>query len=355
MLTTRYLRAVRLFHPDVRRYLIASALNGFSRMGIQLLLLNLYLLRLGYGPEFIGLVTAVSTTAYTLFCLPAGVLGTRWGSRRMLITAVVLMLLGSLLLPLVEVAPLTWQAGWLLTGAVLGRLGLALYQVNGVPFLMSITGAEERGHAFAVEPALGLLAAFAGSVVGGAMPAAFGALLGVSVDDPAPFRYPLLIGAVLLVPSMLSLLSTRQVRAERSVERPAPSGRAPLGLMALMAVFVVLRYAGEAPLRTFFNVYLDVALGTSTALIASITAAIQLMSVLAALSVPLLVARWDKVRVIVLGALGIALCILPLALIPHWLAAGLGCMGLSILSWMTTVPLMIFSQEIVESVSECSA
>jgi predicted MFS family arabinose efflux permease len=62
---------------------------------------------------------------------------------------------------------------------------------------------------------------------------------------------------------------------------------------------------------------------------------------------PLLVARWGNGRTIVLGSLGSALSILPLAFIPHWAAAGLGCMGAAALYSMVGAPFRIFSQEIV--------
>ena len=51
-----YWRALRLFSRDVHFYLITAALIGFTVFGgIYAVLLNLYLLRLGYGPPFVGL------------------------------------------------------------------------------------------------------------------------------------------------------------------------------------------------------------------------------------------------------------------------------------------------------------
>ena len=41
------------------------------------MLLNLYLLRLDYGTEFIGLVNAVGLLTFGLASLPAGILGSR--------------------------------------------------------------------------------------------------------------------------------------------------------------------------------------------------------------------------------------------------------------------------------------
>ena len=106
MLTT-YLQKLHLFSRDVRLHLITATLIGLTMNGIWFVLFNLYLLRLGCMPKFIGLVHATSMLAFASFCLPAGVLGTRWGSRRMLIMAVAMLIVGNGLLPLVEFLPPT--------------------------------------------------------------------------------------------------------------------------------------------------------------------------------------------------------------------------------------------------------
>ena len=346
-MVTTYLQKLRLFSRDVHLYLVTAALSGFTWDGIRAVLFNLYLLRLGYGLEFIGLVNAAGALAFSVFCLPAGALGTRWSSRRMMITGVGLMAAGNGLLPLAEFIPTTWQTGWLLVTSVLAHLGLALYYVNGLPFLMSATGPEERNHAFSMQIALTPLAGFAGSLVGGALPKVFAAVLSVSPEAPASYRYPLLIAALLLIPGVLALLRMREVRARQAQERVAEAGRAPYGLLALIALVVVLRFAGRGAAITFFNVYLDAGLYASTALIGALSAAGHLLSVPAALVAPLLVARWGNGRTIVLGSLGLALSMLPLALIPHWGAAGLGFMGVAALFSMTTAPIRVYSQEIV--------
>ena len=55
--TPTYLHVLRDFNRDVRLYLITTMLIGLTvDGGVYTVLFNLYLLRLGYGPEFIGLV-----------------------------------------------------------------------------------------------------------------------------------------------------------------------------------------------------------------------------------------------------------------------------------------------------------
>jgi MFS family permease len=343
---------LRLFSRDLRFFLVSAVLVSLAWDGMRAVLLNLYLLRLGYGPEFVGLVNGMGALAFALLCLPAGTMGTRWGSRKVLIAGAGLLTLGFLLLPLAEFMMGSWRTAWFLAATVLTYLGFALYLVNGLPFMMGATTGEERNHAFSFHMALAPLAGFVGSLVAGVLPGVFAALMGVSLEEAAPYRFPLWLAALLLVPGVLALLSTGSGdawEAQASTSRAAVTGngRPPYKLIAAIAVSMAFRLGGRGTVLTFFNVYLDQGLGVSTALIGVLSAAGLLLSVPAALVAPSLVARWGNPRTIFGGKLGMALCVLPLALVPHWAAAGLGFMGSGIFFSVTVGPIRLFSQELV--------
>ena len=114
--TPTYLHILRGFNRDVRLYLITTMLIGLTvDGGVYTVLFNLYLLRLGYGPEFIGLVNGSGMLLFALFCLPAGALSGRLGNRRMMIAGLTLLLIGCGLLPFAEIHTGNWRAGWLFT------------------------------------------------------------------------------------------------------------------------------------------------------------------------------------------------------------------------------------------------
>ena len=142
-------------------------------------------------------------------------MGTRWGSRNMLIAGVSLLAVGFWLLPLADFLAGAWRAGWLLVTSVLTYLGFALYLVNGLPFMMGATGPEERNHAFSVHVALMPLAGFVGSLVAGLLPDVFAALLGVSLEEAAPYRFTLWLAALLLIPAVLVLRPTRSTAGQQ--------------------------------------------------------------------------------------------------------------------------------------------
>jgi MFS family permease len=347
-----YLKMLRLFSRDIRLFLICAALVGFAWDGMRAVILNLYLLRLGYGPEFIGLLNGLGAFAFALLCPIAGAMGTRWGSRSMLITGASLLTAGFGLLPLAEFLPPDWREGWLLSATIVTHLGFAIYLVNGLPFMMNASGTEERTHVFSLHSAMLPLAAFAGSLLAGALPGIYAALSGIPLTETAPYRFPLWLSALLLAPSVLTLLATRPVDGWRAsptaAGAPRPgAARAPWGLILAIALIMALRFGGRGALSTFFNVYMDEGLGTATSLIGALTAAAQLFSVPAALVAPLLVAHWGEVRSIFRGIMGMALFALPLALVPHWTAAGFGFLTSSAFFSMTVGPMRLFSQELV--------
>jgi MFS family permease len=344
-----YPDALRSLSPSVRLYLASTALMSFTIYGgIYATLLNLYLLRLGYGPDFIGWVHALAALGYAIFCLLAGALGGRYGTRPMLILGLSLMVVAYGLLPLGEFLPAAVQPSWLVTTNLLGYLGIASYFVNGPPFLMSATNESQRNHAFSLRIALDPIAFSAGGLAGGFLPGVFARAMGAAPIGPAPYRASLLLAVLLLVPGVFALLHTRSSRAER-VERlrVTARGATPYGLIAFVALVVLLRYAGRATVKTFFNVYLDDGLHLGPAQIGTLSAAGQALSIPAVLAAPSLMARWGKERTLVLSLLGMALAQLPLALLPHWTAAGISFMVITALFSITTVTIRIYSQEVV--------
>lgn len=342
-----YLHTLRHFNRDVRVLLTIAALIGFTIFGgIYTVLLNLYLLRLGYDSTFIGKVNAIGLLAFATAALPAGTLGSRWGMRRAMIAGLFLAAAGYGLLPAGELVQGAWRDSWLLATYLLAMLGLVVYVVNATPFLTGATTPSERSHAFAVQAALWPLAGFAGSLCGGLLPEVVVAILGVGSDDPAAYRYPLLFAAALLLPAALLLLSVHDVSGER-FQADTKVSASPRALIVMMSFVVLLQVGSEGAARTFFNVYLDDGLQLPTAQIGALVAVGQLLAVPMALATPALIARWGADRIIMLGALGMAISLVPLALIAHWLMASFSFMSLIVLASVARPATMVYQMELI--------
>src|ERR1017187_5162100 len=83
------LRQFGRFQRNARLYLISNALSGVTA-GIFLVLYNLYLVALGYSPDFIGVVLFVATIGAGIAIFPAGICVDRFSGKSILIWSSVL-------------------------------------------------------------------------------------------------------------------------------------------------------------------------------------------------------------------------------------------------------------------------
>ncbi|MCY3735319.1 MAG: MFS transporter [Gemmatimonadaceae bacterium] len=334
---------------DVKLYMAGAALIGFSAFGIYAVLFNLYLLRMGYGVDSIGQFNAAGLLAFALFSPVAGNWGRRAGCRRALVGGAVLMVAGYLLMSLAGSVPGTVRSGWIAAVKVATSCGFATYMVNSSPFLMQAAAAGNRSLVFSLRGAVWPLFGFAGSALGGALPQALERLTGG--DGLLAYQLSLLAASLSLAPSLVLFGSTT---ADTGREQPEPAGpggeeprpNAPLLMIGLISL---LAAPGVAVARTFFNVYLDSELGVPPSSIGWLIGLAQLLSVPAALVMPQVLARVGHTRVFTGTTLGIALALLPMALIPRWEAAGLGYVSIIVLIAVRMPAFTVFHQELVST------
>jgi MFS family permease len=332
--------------------LVGFALDG----GVYSVLFNLYMLRLGYGAEFIGVVNSSGLLAFALLSLPAGLMGRNWGIKRSMLLGQIVMIAGTLFVPLTE-----WMAGvgqqlGLIGGYVMIMAGLAYFFVNGTPFILGSTSASERNRIFAWQMALLSVAGFAGSLVGGGLPGFLGEMLGLSTEHATPYGYALLIAALLLLPTLPMMAAAQEVDprlAEKRPEGEQSSQESPVFTLApffLIAMLVFVRFfqvSGAATISTFFNVYLDTDLNVPTTQIGLIAAVGRLIAVPIALLVPFLARRWGNASLVLWAGIGTMLSFLPLALVPYVGAAAVGFIGVVGLSAIRYPSFMVYSMDLV--------
>lgn len=343
-----YWQHLRLFNRNIRFFLLATAVHGFVFFGIYALLLNLYLLRLGYGPEFIGLVNGVGPLMLAVFSLPAGIVSRRLGSRRMMLAGYLVMAICLGLLPLSGLLPEVSRQTWIAGTYALSWAGGALLVVNFSPYLMAWTGEKERNYAFAIQTATFPVAGFLGSFLGGNLPMLFANLAEVSLESPLPYRNALLVAAVIDLLAAAAMWQTKEDE-ETVVSQAAQTSKMPppYALIALFALVSFLLVMGEWTMRVYFNVYLDRELSVPTALIGVLSAGALLMGLLALVS-PQAAARLGKNRLILIGQLGVFTAFLPLILMPHWLSVGLGYMMVVAAVSLMNPTYGVLSQTLVE-------
>jgi MFS family permease len=332
---------------DSRLLIATSGISAISFFGIQMLLKVLYILRLGHGPEYVGLYSASSALAYMAMGLPSGMLGRRFGARKTMLLGGLGATVGMALLPLTESAPGWARDAWPILSQVVLTIGSSLYNVNLVPALMAATNAQNRNSVYAVSNAVRSLGMFLGTLFGGVLPGMFAGLIGRTLDEPDPYRYALWVGAALSTFALIPLcFATEAVPVSRRIQATG-SGPFPALPVVLVAGYVYLRHAGWATCQAFCNAYMDTDLHLSASSIGLLTGAGQFLAMLASLLTPRLAARRSHGWTLAVTTLGIGVSLMPLALVPHWAAAGLGRLGILVLSAVWIPALQVFQMELV--------
>lgn len=326
------------YNQQARRFFMTIVALGFVIDGVYAVLLNLYLLRLGYDARYIGEVNSFGLLAFAVVSFPAGLMGARWTSGLMLRVGLGSVLCGTILLPLGEFVPIDWRGSWYIVTYALILTGFSLFFVNGAPFLMTVVSRDKQNSAFALQTALLSLAAFIGSLFGGLLPGIIASVYGLTLDDPTPYRYTLmLVGIVVFVAFLITLTIVEQSDGQRDAAQAQSEMTPPLSMrsvavsalavIGLMSLIRFLQVAGVATVSVYFNVYLDTVFKMPTSTIGTIASIGRLIAVPTVLLAPRLIRRTSTSSVAKWASLLTALLLLPVALAPTgWLAA-LGYIG----------------------------
>ncbi|MBV9228954.1 MAG: MFS transporter, partial [Chloroflexi bacterium] len=158
-----YIQEFGRFQRNARLYLISNALGGVT-VGIILVLYNLYLVSLGYGADFIGLVLFVGTVGAGIAIFPAGECVDRFGGKAILIWS-------SLLIAVAGAGQMLFRQPLpLLVSAFVAGIGAAFVLVVNAPFLTANSTPAERSLLFSFNIVVGLITTVLGELLGGALP-----------------------------------------------------------------------------------------------------------------------------------------------------------------------------------------
>ena len=287
-----YADRLRRFSPNARLFLLSVFGIGLAS-SIFSLLLNIYLLHLGYKQDFLGLMAAIPPLVTALLAVPAGVVGDSLGHRRTFIIGGVLSGLGALGISIfTEAEPLILSIG------VLG-LGWALLQVVSAPFMVEESHEHERTHLFSVQFALQTLASFLGSFVGGALPQLFARGLAVPESTAVVYQIALAVSVGLIFVSILPLVWMRSAPRERGRARLRWHLQTPPALIFRLIVPNIILGLGAGLFIPFMNVFFKLQFNLSDTLLGTLFALGAVGMGIASLAGPPLAQRVGKVRTMV--------------------------------------------------------
>ena len=334
---------------DVQLYAWAWFVIGIGTFGIWAVLFNLYLQRLGMGPEAIGLLLGVGPFIWAIGSIPAAMIGARMGNRQAMNLGVCIQVIAFVLLLSARFLPTALQVGWITTWWMVVWLANALNTVNSTPWIMAVAAPEERASAFTAQMVLLSLGGFVGSLVAGILPGIIAMLTGMDSDSKTAYWITLLLTPITYMGGYYLFHITKPRPPVKMAATTHQAAGIPYLTLIFVGILIFLQVSGESLVRPFYNLYLDSNVGMPLARIGVVFGIAQVLPVVLSLLAPSILTRWGATRAMIAISFANALCCLAMAFILAWLAASASYIAFLSIASIANVVRTVFSQESVDA------
>lgn len=322
---------------------------GIGTFGIWAVLFNLYLQRLGMGPEAIGLLLGVGPFIGAIGSIPAAMIGARMGNRQAMNLGVIIIIITFILLLSAGFLPTALQVGWITIWWMAFALANSLVNINGAPWIMAVAAPEERASAFTAQMVLLSLGGFVGSLVAGILPGIIAKLTGIDSDSATAYWITLWLTPITFIGGYYLLRITKPMPPIKMAATTHQSAGIPYLTLIFVGILIFLQVSGESLIRPFYNLYLDSDVGMPLERIGLVFGIAQVLPVVVILLAPLILARWGATRAMIAISFANALCFLVMAFILAWLAASASYIAFLSIASIANVVRTVFSQESVDA------
>jgi MFS family permease len=296
---SNYAAKLKCFSPNARFYLLFVFFITLN-VGIYGVIFNLYILSLGFGEDFLGLILSISSASVGIFAIPAAFVCDRLGRKRTL-------LLSSLLLSVSLIFLYNSTSEWLLIAFSIAYGGAStLGLVTGATFLVENSTPYERMHLFSMYSIIYAMSTLAGNMVGGYFPDFVAGLtanlLDLEVCRSTEYRLTLYLSLASVIFSLIPIAHIKEMNATEgcsySITGQLHLYRSTFKLQTVrrMLLFYCLLGAGWGTALPYFNVFLDVVHKASPTQIGLIFSAAQLLMMVGYFLVPVLTERYGKIK-----------------------------------------------------------
>lgn len=290
-----YASKLRRFNPNARKYLLFVFLTTLNA-GIYGVIFNLYILRLGFGEDFLGLILSISATSMGLFSIPAAFVCDRLGRKRTLLLSSVLSAISLFFLYNTTTPEL------LVLFSLASGMASALGLVTGSTFLLENSTKEERMYLFSMSSLIYTFSLLSGNMLGGFLPDILADLISAQSGSAISYRLTLYVSLVATVASLLPLAyvaeknseENNDIRGQLHIYRSIFKSK----VIRQMTLFYCLYGIGWGTSLPYFNVYFDTVLGASANQIGIFFSVSQIFMILGYFLVPVLTERTGKVRLV---------------------------------------------------------
>ncbi|MBS1249541.1 MAG: hypothetical protein MAG431_01121 [Chloroflexi bacterium] len=340
-----YLANVKKFRRNARLYLVNVIITGLA-MGVFRLLLNFYVLSLGYDEALLGRLITTSSLTALIISLPMGYLADVIGRKYSLVLGGIFTGLSIFGLVLIPTVPMFYAMN------ILSGMAQSLWGITMSPFLMENSGEEERTYLFSFGNGLQMLSAFAGNWVGGYLPTWLGAWQNVSATDSRAYGASMVVVGIVFLLSIVPLVLLRRQRLEhdqRSIFAPLNYARENPGLLGKLIAPLLITSIGAGLVMPFMNVFFRQVHRQPDPVIGTLFAWGSLAMGIGLLVAPALADRIGKIQTVVISqALSVPFLIM-LGFSPwFWLSAGAYYIRLTLMNMSTP----IYQTFVMENVDE---
>lgn len=287
-----YVRSIRRFSPNARRYLAGAFFFGFGS-GTLWVLLNLHLRELGYSEAWIGRILSAQAFGTVLAAIVVATTASRRPLRPFLLAAAALY--GGAIVLLATGRELSV----LFPAAAAAGAGFTVHHVLAAPFFMRNSGTEERLHLFGMSWAVEILASVLATALSGW---AARVLTGELGSLSAAYRATLVGTAAV---SFLAVVPYWRITAMPPAREETPGFVRPRysGLLARLIVPAFLVGSGAGLIVPFLNLYFRDRFAQSPDDIGRIFAVGQILTALGFLAGPAVARRIGMIRTVVAAEL----------------------------------------------------
>jgi len=289
-----YIQALKNFSTNARMFLAFNFLTSLY-VGMASVIFNLYIIKLGYNEQFLGLIISATMISTGLFAFPAAQVCDRIGSKKSLLLSGVL---STIVLYLLYV--LTSQE-WLLILSLLSGIFSTVPTIIAAPFMVENSTPDDRIYLFSFNFALFVVATVLGMAIGGYLPQVWSSVFGIDGSTITSFRYTLyasLVVAIISIAPLMFLKEKVKVRVESPDFRTMVKELAASDIVKRLVTISCLIGLGAGLIVPFFNVYFNKMLSATPGQIGLIFALAQASMAVGAMAVPYMVSRIGKVRTV---------------------------------------------------------
>jgi MFS family permease len=246
-----YIRRVRAFRPNARKYLVSLMIYG-AGFGIHRILFNFFLRSLGYNETTMGLLSTISSMTVLIAALPLGYLADILGRKASLIISG--LLIGTSILLTVAFPSLSI---FIIMNILMG-IGSSLGSVVSGPFLMENSGEEERTYLFSISSGLRMAAFSVGDWIGGYLPTWFGGLFNINSTSSTAYAWAIGISGIIVIIAVIprALLKRNTLTSEeRSIFAPISYARENPGMLSKLLLPMFITSIGAGLIMPFMNIF----------------------------------------------------------------------------------------------------